>query len=126
MQLPRFYAGWFVFVFFTLFGPALGVVIWYEVDHITKDGFLDTSFAIAERIGPIAVTLALVLYMGTEGLQMLAEIFLRQREEKGRLKGRTEVVEELMKDFEGVKTLDEAKALIRQAREMIDAAQKRQ
>ena len=64
--------------------------------------------------------------MGTEGLQMLAEIFLRQREEKGRLKGRAEVVEELMKDFEGVKTLDEAKALIRQAREMIDAAQKRQ
>ena len=64
--------------------------------------------------------------MGTEGLQMLAEIFLRQREEKGRLKGRTEVVEELMKDFEGVKTLDEAKTLIRQAREMIDAVQKKQ
>ena len=119
MQLPRFYAGWFVFVFFTLFGPALGVVIWYEVDHITKDGFLDTSFAIAERIGPIAVTLALVLYMGTEGLQMLAEIFLRQREEKGRLKGRTEVVEEL-----AVTSLDEAKELIRKAREIVDDAQR--
>ena len=89
--------------------------IWYEVGHITKDGFLDTSFAIAERIGPIAVTLALVLYMGTEGLQMLAEIFLRQREEKGRLKGRAEVVEELK-----VTSLDEAKELIRKAREMVD------
>ena len=89
--------------------------IWYEVGHITKDGFLDTSFAIAERIGPIAVTLALVLYMGTEGLQMLAEIFLKQREEKGRLKGRAEVVEELE-----VTSLDEAKELIRKARELVD------
>ena len=53
---------------------------------------------------------------------MLAEIFLRQREEKGRLKGRAEVVEELVK----VTSLDEAKELIRKAREMIDAAQKRQ
>ena len=43
---------------------------------------------------------------------MLAEIFLRQREEKGRLKGRAEVVEELK-----VTSLDEAKELIRKARE---------
>ena len=106
--------------------PSFGVVIWYEVGHITKDGFLDTSFAIAERIGPIAVTLALVLYMGTEGLQMLAEIFLRQREEKGRLKGRAQVVEELVKEMEGAETLEEVKELIRQARETIDAAQKKQ
>ncbi len=57
---------------------------------------------------------------------MLAEIFLRQREEKGRLKGRTEVVDELEKEIEGVKTLEEVKELIRQARETIDAAQKKQ
>ena len=57
---------------------------------------------------------------------MLAEIFLRQREEKGRLKGRAQVVEELVKEIEGVKTLEEVKELIRQAREMIDAAQKKQ
>ena len=126
MQLPRFYAGWFLLVFFILFVPSFGVVIWYEVGHITKDGFLDTSFAIAERIGPIAVTLALVLYMGTEGLQMLAEIFLRQREEKGRLKGRTEVVEELVKDMEDAETLEDAIEILRKTREMIDAAQKRQ
>ena len=46
---------------------------------------------------------------------MLAEIFLRQREEKGRLKGRAEVVEELE-----VTSLDEAKELIRKARELVD------
>ena len=57
---------------------------------------------------------------------MLAEIFLRQREEKGRLKGRTQVVEELVKEIEGVDTLDEAKELIRKARETIDVAQNRQ
>ena len=52
---------------------------------------------------------------------MLAEIFLRQREERGRLKGRAEVVEEL-----AVTSLDEAKELIRKARETIDTAQKKQ
>ena len=53
---------------------------------------------------------------------MLAEIFLRQREEKGRLKGRAEVVEELSEGYEGVKTLEEAKELLRQARETIRQA----
>ena len=57
---------------------------------------------------------------------MLAEIFLRQREEKGRIKGRAQVVDELVKEIEGVNTLEEVKELIRQARETIDAAQKRQ
>ena len=57
---------------------------------------------------------------------MLAEIFLRQREEKGRLKGRAQVVDELVKDMEGAETLEEAIELLRKAREMIDAAQKRQ
>ena len=116
MQLPRFYAGWFVFVFFVLFLPALGVIIWYETAHVTNaDGFLDSSFAIAERSGSIAVTLALVLYMGTEAIQMLAEIFLRNREEKGRLKGRTEVVAEL-----DVASIDEARKLIKKARAVSD------
>ena len=46
---------------------------------------------------------------------MLAEIFRKQREEKGRLKGRTEVVEELK-----VTSLDEAKECIRKARELVD------
>ena len=57
---------------------------------------------------------------------MLAEIFLRQREEKGRLKGRAQVVDELVKDMEGAETLEDAIEILRKAREMIDAAQKRQ
>ena len=97
------------------------MVIWYETGHITDDGFLDTSFAIGERISPIGVALALVLYMGTEAIRMLAEIFLRQREEMGRIKGRAQVVEELE-----VASLEEAKELIRQARETIDVERKRQ
>ena len=121
MQLPRFYAGWYLLIFFVLFLPCLGMVIWYEAGHITDDGFLDTSFAIGERISPIGVALALVLYMGTEAIRMLAEIFLRQREEMGRIKGRAQVVEELE-----VTSLEEAKELIRQARETIDVEQKRQ
>ena len=48
---------------------------------------------------------------------MLAEIFLG--EEKGRLKGRAEVVEEL-----AVTSLDEAKEFIRKAREIVDDAQR--
>ena len=57
---------------------------------------------------------------------MLAEIFLRQREEKGRLKGRAEVVEELVKDMEDAETLEDAIEILRKTREMIDAAQKKQ
>ena len=48
---------------------------------------------------------------------MLAEIFLRQREEKGRLKGRAQVVDELVKDMEDAETLEDAKELLRKARE---------
>ena len=125
MQLPRFYAGWFLLVFFIIFVTIFGMIIWYETGHVTDDGFLDTSFAIAGRVSPIAVALALVLYMATEGIRMLAEIFLRQREEKGRLRGRVQLADELERDIEGVKTLEEAKELIRQARETVDAEQKR-
>ena len=101
------------------------MVIWYETGHITDDGFLDTSFAIAGRITPIGVGLALVLYMATEGIQMLAEIFRRQRAERLRREARVQLFDELERDMEGVKTLEEAKELIRRARETIDVKRKR-
>ncbi len=125
MQLPRFYAGWFLIVFFVLFLFCFGMVIWYETGHITDDGFLDTSFAIAGRITPIGVGLALVLYMATEGIQMLAEIFRRQRAERLRREARVQLVDELERDMEGVTTLEEAKELIRRARESADAERRK-
>lgn len=109
-----------MFVFFFLFGPALGVIIWYETVQVTKDGFLDSSFAIAERSGSIAVTLALVLYLGTEGIEMLAEIFRRQRAERFRREGRAQLVDELEREMEAAETLEDAKELIRKARELED------
>ena len=127
MQLPKFYAGWYLFIFFAIFLPCFGVVIWYETGHVTSDGFLDTSFAIVERTGPIAVALALVLYLVMEALRMLSEIFLQQREERGRRKGQAQLIEKLEQELDLVETDEESRKNFREylqkTREAIDTEQ---
>ena len=89
MHLPR-HVAWYLICFAV--GSALGLVpIWIvEVLEKTGDSLAATIVGIGREMEWVIVGSAAYSFVGVESVTMLAEIFLRNREEAGRRKGRAE------------------------------------
>ena len=89
MHLPR-HVAWYLICFAV--GSVLGLVpIWIvEVLEKTGDSLAATIVGIGREMEWVIVGSAAYSFAGVESVTMLAEIFLRNREEAGRRKGRTE------------------------------------
>ena len=110
MHLPKNVA-WYLICF--LIGVVLGLIpIWIvEVLEYTYDSTSATIVAIGGEMEWVVVLSAAFSFVGVEGVTMLAEIFLRRREEKGREEGREEVRQQLASRFKDM-TPDERLAEI--------------
>ena len=93
MHLPK-NVPWYMICF--LIGVVLGLIpIWIvEVLEYTYDSPSATIVAIGGEMEWVVVLSAAFSFVGVEGVTMLAEIFLRGREEKGREEGLKEGREE--------------------------------
>ena len=89
MHLPR-HVAWYLICFGV--GSVLGLVpIWIvEVLEKTSDSVSATIVGIGREMEWVVVASAAYSFAGVESATMLAEIFLKRREEEGRRKGRTE------------------------------------
>ena len=89
MHLPR-HVAWYLICFAV--GSVLGLVpIWIvEVFEKTGDSLAATIVGIGREMEWVIVASAAYSFVGVESVTMLAEIFLRNREEAGRRKGRAE------------------------------------
>ena len=110
MHLPKHIA-WYLICF--LIGAVLGLIpIWVvEVLENTDDSLSATIVAIGREMNWVVVLSAAFSYVAVEGISMIAEIWLRHREEVGREKGREEEREQLVSRFEDM-TPDERLAEI--------------
>ena len=110
MHLPK-NVPWYMICF--LIGVVLGLIpIWIvEVLEYTYDSPSATIVAIGGEMEWVVVLSAAFSFVGVEGVTMLAEIFLRQREEKGREEGREEERQQIVSRFEDM-TPDERLAEI--------------
>ena len=86
MHLPQNVA-WYLICF--AIGSALGLIpVWIlEVLENTHDSPSATITAIGNHMEWVVVVSGAYSFVGVEGFSMLAEIFLKHREEKGREKG---------------------------------------
>lgn len=93
MHLPQ-HVAWYLICF--LVGVVLGMIpIWIvEVFENTDDSLSATIVAMGGEMEWVVVLSAAFSFAGVEGFTMLAEIFLKRREEKGREEGRVEGREE--------------------------------
>lgn len=89
MHLPQ-HVAWYLICF--LIGTVLGLIpIWIvEVLENTDDSLSATIVAIGGEMEWAVVLSAAFSFVGVEGFTMLAEMFLKQREAKGREEGRAE------------------------------------
>ena len=89
MHLPQ-HVAWYLVCFFI--GAALGLIpIWIvEVLENTNDSPAATIVAIGREMNWAVVLSGAFSFAGVEGFTMLAEIFLKRREAKGREEGRSE------------------------------------
>ena len=96
MHLPR-HVAWYLICF--MIGAALGLVpiLIVEVLEKTNDSAAATIVAIMREMQAAVVISGAFSFITVEGITMLAEIFLRNREEKGRQEG---IVEGLEKGHE--------------------------
>ena len=86
MHLPQHVAAYLICF---VIGSALGLIpVWIlEVLENTHDSSSATITAIGQHMEWVVVVSAGYSFVGVEGFSMLAEIFLKYREEKGREKG---------------------------------------
>ena len=89
MHLPR-HVAWYLICF--MVGSALGLVpiLIVEVFENTNDSVAATIVAIVREMQAVVVVCGGLSYGTVESVTMIAEIFLRNREEKGRAEGRKE------------------------------------
>ena len=89
MHLPRHIA-WYLICF--MVGSALGLVpiLIVEVLENTNDSVAATIVAIVREMQAVVVVCGGLSYGTVESVTMIAEIFLKNREEKGRAEGRVE------------------------------------
>ena len=89
MHLPQ-HVAWYLICF--AIGSVVGLVpVWMiEVLENTDDSLAATIVAIGREMNWIAVVSGAYSFAGVEGFTMLAEVFLRRREAKGRAEGRVE------------------------------------
>ena len=83
MHLPR-HVAWYLICF--MIGAALGLVpiLIVEILEKTNDSAAATIVAIMREMQAAVVISGAFSFVTVEGITMLAEIFLRNREEKGR------------------------------------------
>ena len=86
MHLPR-HVAWYLICF--MVGSALGLVpiLIVEVFENTNDSVAATIVAIVREMQAVVVVCGGLSYGTVESVTMIAEIFLRNREEKGRVEG---------------------------------------
>ena len=122
MHLPR-HVAWYLICF--MVGSALGLVpiLIVEVFENTNDSVAATIVAIVREMQAVVVVCGGLSYGTVESVTMIAEIFLRNREEKGRKEGRVEGSEERLQQvaarFEGMteeQQVAEVARLIQEAR----------
>ena len=118
MQVVR-HVAWYIVCF--LIGAALGLIpIWIvEVLENTDDSLAATIVAIGREMNWVVVISAAFSYVAVEGISMIAEIWLRHREEVGREKGREEEREQLVSRFENMtpdERLEEIERLIAESK----------
>ncbi len=118
MQLPR-YISWYLVCFLVM--SALGFIpVWVvEVIENTDDSLSATIVAIGREMNWVAVVSGAYAFAGVEGFTMLAEIFLKRREAKGREEGREEERQQIASRFENMtpdERLAEIERLIAEAR----------
>ena len=89
MHLPR-HVAWYLIFF--MVGSALGLVpiLIVEVFENTNDSVAATIVATVREMQAVVVVCGGLSFGTVESVTMLAEIFLRNREEKGRKEGRLE------------------------------------
>ena len=89
MHLPR-HVAWYLICF--MVGSALGLVpiLIVEVFENTNDSAAATIVAIVREMQAVVVVCGGLSYGTVESVTMIAEIFLRNREEKGRKEGLVE------------------------------------
>ena len=128
MHLPR-HVAWYLICFAV--ASVLGLVpIWItEVLEKTDDSLADTIVAIGRDMNWVVVVGGAYSFTGVESVTMLAEIFLKGREEKGRKEGREEGREEerqqiasRLKDMTPDERLAEVDRLIEETRSIQDRA----
>ena len=118
MHLPQ-HVAWYLICF--AIGSVAGLVpVWIiEVLENTDDGLADTIVAIGREMDWIALVSGAYSFAGVEGFTMLAEVFLRRREAKGRAEGRVEERQQIASRFEDMtpeERLAEIERLIEEAR----------
>ena len=118
MHLPR-HVAWYLICFAV--ASVLGLVpIWItEVLEKTDDSLADTIVAIGRDMNWVVVVGGAYSFTGVESVTMLAEIFLRGREEKGRKEGREEERQQIasrLKDMTPDERLAEVDRLIEESR----------
>ena len=118
MHLPR-HVAWYLICFAV--ASVLGLVpIWItEVLEKTDDSLADTIVAIGRDMNWVVVVGGAYSFTGVESVTMLAEIFLKGREEKGRKEGREEERQQIasrLKDMTPDERLAEVDRLIEESR----------
>ena len=126
MHLPQHVAAYLICF---AIGSALGFIpVWIlEVLENTHDSPSATITAIGQHMEWVVVVSAGYSFVGVEGFSMLAEIFLKHREEKGRekgieegiVKGRVEERQQIASRFEDMtpdERMEEIERLISEAR----------
>ena len=119
MHLPR-YIEWYLICFLIL--STLGFIpVWIvEALENTDDSPSATIVAIGRGMNWVVVVSGAYAFASVEGITMIAEIFLKRREERGREKGREEERLRIVSRLAG-KTPDEQAEEIKKLIEETDA-----
>ena len=75
---------WGLLIFSVLAIVSLGLVIFDEVTQSKSSGRVAIILAIGRGVEPLWVTAGMLTYTSVEGVAMIAEIFLKAREERGK------------------------------------------
>lgn len=115
MHLPQ-YVAWYLICFGI--GSMLGLipVRVVEVLENTDDSLSATIVAIGREMNWIAVVSGAYSFAGVEGFTMLAEIFIKRREEKAREEQRQQIASRF-ENKTPEEQVEEAKRLIAEARD---------
>ena len=122
MNLPQHVAAYLICF---AIGSVLGLIpVWIvEVLENTDDSLSATIVAIGSHMNWIVVVSGAYSFASVEGFTMLAEVFLKRREAKGRsegrAEGRSEERQQIASRFEGMtpeERLEEIERLIAEAR----------
>ena len=81
---------WGLLIFSVLAIVSLGLGIFDEVTQSKSSGRVAIILAIGRGVEPLWVTAGMLTYTSVEGVAMIAEIFLKAREERGKREGREE------------------------------------